>query len=133
MPPCHGTGWFFAPPRKSIHMLGSPKKDPLNPLESPKWHWLFLSPIGANAYDSHHIERNSILQKINVPNQNNPITFMDLLLTWVWSKKFFCRSQTYFLDIVPISCATNQWTDSYIIIVLFVPQCYVCMYIIRYD
>ena len=26
------------------------KKDPLNPLESLKWHWLFLPPIGANAY-----------------------------------------------------------------------------------
>ena len=48
MPPCHGTGWFVAPSWKSVHILGAPKKDPLNPLESPKWHWLFLHPIGEN-------------------------------------------------------------------------------------
>ena len=55
MPPCHGTGWFVAPPRKWVHILGTPKK---RPLESPKWHWLFLPPIGANVHVSwwaHHI------------------------------------------------------------------------------
>ena len=33
MPPCHGTGWFFAQPRKSVHILGASKK---RPLESPR-------------------------------------------------------------------------------------------------
>ena len=28
-------------PEKSVHILGAPKK---RPLESPKWHWLFLPP-----------------------------------------------------------------------------------------
>ena len=33
MPPCHSMGWFFAPPRKSVHILGTLKK---RPFESPQ-------------------------------------------------------------------------------------------------
>ena len=30
-PTCHGTGCFFTPPRKSVHILGAPKKNPWIP------------------------------------------------------------------------------------------------------
>ena len=45
-PNCHDTGCFFAPSRKSVHtyIVHPVKKF----LKSPKWHWLILSPIGAN-------------------------------------------------------------------------------------
>ena len=44
-PTSHGTGCFFALPCKSVHILSALKK---RPVKSPKWHWLFLPPIGAN-------------------------------------------------------------------------------------
>ena len=41
--PWHGL--IFCPGPKVSTYIGCPKK---RPLESPKWHWLFLPPIGAN-------------------------------------------------------------------------------------
>ena len=47
--PWHGL--IFLPRPESQYIYWAPwKKDPLNPLESPKRHWLFLPPIGANVY-----------------------------------------------------------------------------------
>ena len=49
-PMCHGSGCFFAQPRKSVHTyFGRPVT---KTLESPMWHWLILPPIGANAHNS---------------------------------------------------------------------------------
>ena len=40
---------FCPAPKVSTYIYWAPrKKDPLNPLESLKWHWLFLPPIDAN-------------------------------------------------------------------------------------
>ena len=50
MPPGHGTGCFFAPPRKSVHelvyILGAPKKHP----QIPEVALVDFTPIGANGH-----------------------------------------------------------------------------------
>ena len=36
----------------TVHIcIGHPEKK----LQSPKWHWLFLPPIGANGYDTTYV------------------------------------------------------------------------------
>ena len=53
MPPCHGTGCFFAWPRsyatKSLGFI-IPKNILPKSFEASKWHWLILAPIGALVY-----------------------------------------------------------------------------------
>ena len=43
-PTCHGTGCFLPRPKASTY-FGRPVT---KTFKSPKWHWLILSPIGAN-------------------------------------------------------------------------------------
>ena len=46
---------FLSRPESQYIYWVPQKKDPLNPLEFPKWHGLFLPPIGANGYDTTYV------------------------------------------------------------------------------
>ena len=55
VPPCHGSGCFFAPPRNLGH-CPAPKFGAYfgclvtKNLKAPKWNWLILDPMGALEY-----------------------------------------------------------------------------------